>query len=697
MAKRYTGKLTDDQVLDIIDALGKRFGEFAHGSVSTSKSTMFGRMADRMAHFYNLPEADPPMPKHMEHAQRVQSDKMRQDHKKLKFRLRENHFRIRSTPMKKTAQLTEWATQAEKFFNSGLQLCEQEYMPQPIQAALADGQIVLAYGILHWCMAEHVWPEVPDPEYIGPDDYEQLPAGEKRDYEPADADEGKATRRYQTTPATRLDTRKRQKAQAGFPWWVEAPSPDAVAFEEDRSLSPGKSKVLIRRQVPLMDYVRQLAAEADKEDVLSPHEVKPELQDYGAADAPAQWEPNAGQWGETVTLYQLWTRDECYEVIGGDHGEKKCVKCFTHPYKMPPFSFAEAIMGPGNDPVLRYQPALEGVYRIKMVFDRILTLLMAQAEQTALPLYYWRAKGTDEPLTDEKGNIVTLSTNSAASTAAPPGYELAKVDFDINPAWIQAVEFIRTELMAAGPDTGAADATTSAQPWTVRLLQSEANVEPSGYIESQARAISVMVRNMLYVHGLPAEEGGFGEPAYTYSVVTGKGNAAKVDPDNIIELRPEWVKSLRVDCDISAVSGQERIALTEHLRTLLNDPKWPITREAVLEQVGDEDPQDTLADYDAELMFETLVKPALERQEVARRYGPKIVLGANGQFIGIDGQVVSPADVLRRNGYQVAPTPQEMAGQQQAPPPMAGTQPQVTMPGTGALQVAGTMPLQGVQ
>lgn len=675
-------KLTDEQAWALAEDIEKRFGELPGKGKSP---LMHGRVGWRRAHYHNLPEVDPPLPAHMAGAQRFQSDRPRAVHSKLKARLTENQFVVR-VAVRDTATERRKASRIETVTNEGLALVEERRGIR-IQEELANGQIIDGYGVLHWCKSDHLWPRVPDPKVR-----DDLP--EDRDdaegYEPHPDDEGKPTRRYQEKSARLLARYAQEKAEAGFPFHVGFPDAIGFSFMEDVSLENGLGVVVVTSRIPLSRYLEMLKADKPgNEDARAPSEIDKDVPIHGEVAAPWEWEPNASEWGETVIVRQLWTRDECYELVegvGSSTRTRKTVKAFGHPYKMPPFALATALIAPGADPVQRYLPALEGVFRVKPVLDRAETYLMALAEQIATPYYYYRQIKGGEAYTDESGNKMTFRRDSALAERAPEGYELAKVEFEINPSYVEAVRWLRQEMADAEPDTGQAEVTASTQSWAIRLQQAQASVELGMYLNSAARAINTMARNMIYVMGLSAEDGGFGTPVTVYQRRR-KGRALTRE---LISVAPEDVITLDVETTISGVSSAERITLVEHGRTLLNDAKVPLTVTKFLEEyMGEEDPDEVIAAYDAERIFE-YVKTGLIQQKVAERYGTKVVMGPNGEFVGSQGQPLSPADVLQQNGQQPSPSPmngmQVMGGQTTIP----------NLPGLETAAVPNVMGLPGM-
>jgi len=72
-------------------------------------------------------------------------------------------------------------------------------------------------------------------------------------------------------------------------------------------------------------------------------------------------------------------------------------------------------------------------------------------------------------------------------------------------------------------------------------------------------------------------------------------------------------------------------------------------------------------------------KQKLYQQELAKRYGDRVVVGAGGMMMGSDGQQVNPVDVLAKKG--IIPDAPVAPGQSRAMPPL----PSLNAPGSSPL------------
>jgi len=672
------GKFTEEQLQSLVE------------DVETRWSTFREKVARRRAHFFHDESEDPLKGNEQwRDAIRYQTDIPRRFHARLKPRLAENHFMVRVQPMKDTATQRANANNLEEIFNSGFSFVEERER-MSIQGYLADGQIIDGLAWLHWRMADHIWPKVPDyhetneieecemcngkgkkngkkcPECMGTGSADGIGYEQKDDGGYKETDESLQMRRQ-------LDV-----ARAGFPWYIEVPPANSVAIVEDKSLANGAAIVVLRRIVPRLSYIEQLQSEIKRRkengtyQSISVNEVNSAIPVYGEVDAPEINSPSGMDYKNTVQVVEVWTRDEFYELcdynnhqFGDNWRSLRLVKAFKHPYGQPPFALCPAVEVNDPDPERRFTPVLEGVFRLKADYDRMMALLFIIAEQIALPYYYWRKVGTGEPMMEEgEQKVVTFQRDSAQAEMAPEGYELVPVRFELNPAFIQSVTHIRQEMEAAIPSAGTAEISASTQPWTVRLQQSQESVEPKALVLSQAKAINTAARNMAQVMSLPAEAGGFGEPVVVFS----RTQNGTLDTKNIVSISPDEITSLDVSVDIKTESSAERITLVQHGMQMLNDPKVMLSMaEFVEEYEGKVNPDDVIAKRIADRIWFDQVLPQFSKQLVGKIFGTKFVLGPNGEFVAPGGGTASPADVLAANGI---PLPQENPIQPMGTPSM---------------------------
>lgn len=351
------------------------------------------------------------------------------------------------------------------------------------------------------------------------------------------------------THQQRRDRDRRAKARAGFPWEIEVIRPDQFAFIEDRGAENGLALAVVVREVELGPYRDTLRSQDNLR--------------IAPVAAAARW-----------TL----------------------VKAHAHPYEMPPFALATADVNHHPDPVRRWEPALEGVYRVKPLFDRERSLGRFLAEQSAVPLFWVQLAGGAWEL-DDDGARVELTADAASARTLPEGASLHKADFHIEPAFVEFLRMSADELQAAAPDTGAlqpGEAGPNTQPHTLNILLGARNAQVLQLKRRQAAAVQTMLRNMALVMSKPLSEGGFGDPVWVFA----RSHNGRLLRNTVIGVDPADIPTLDIEVRIDPWSQSQRIAIQEHGRARLNDPLDPLDQRAYLEQyIGDEHPEAALRRY----------------------------------------------------------------------------------------------------
>lgn len=661
--------LTVDDAKDIIQSLERRFD---------GPGGQHERARTRVQHYQNLPAADPVFDKAFGTIQKYQTDVLRRTHVKLRSRLTENKFTISAEPPKPTASWKEKANRLETVLHSLLWMA-QERERIKLQGGLVDGLNIRGLGWVHWSLADQMWPKVPDNEYLDvlPDDdkdsYEANP-----DYE--EGGEGTRGKRYREKDTSVLDRTKRSRARAGSPFYFEILPTESVYWVEDRSLANGLAMVAVKREVGLLDYKQKLADGR----AASLNEVNTRLPVYGERAAPDEDKPSAGGWGERITVWQLWTRTEFYEISCGLQGQWKLEKSGTHKFGMPPFALCPGGVDEGeSDPALRYLSPMEGLYRLKPDYDRYMTLLNLLVEQNALPLYYLEEAGTGRPMLDEDGNKVMLSRNSALVEKVPAGYVLKQVPFEVNQAFIGLGDLKRQEITDAAPSVGQADVSAATEPWAIRLQQQQAAIEPGMYLENVREALNTMV------HSLVECMSQMDDTIWVFK----RDLDGKEDRETVIGIDPKDILSLDVRVAINATSGAEQI--TKQQQGLTNLKEGVITFvEYVEDYEGKPNAEEVARMRYATNLYEQTIRPVYAKQKLAQVFGTRYVQGMDGQDIGMGGQPVRPQEILGANGITpiYAPGgggPQAQGMMQGAMPPGPAMPSLPTMQGNGAPAMAG--------
>ena len=251
-----------------------------------------------------------------------------------------------------------------------------------------------------------------------------------------------------------------------------------------------------------------------------------------AVDAPLPEDPSGAGWGERLRIASVWTRDEYYELAALERSasssdnsnlqprqEWTLIKSHPHPYEMPPFAIAEADTNDHPDMMLRWEPTLEGIYRAKPGYDYERSLGRYLAEQTVIPMY-WIQLADGSYQTDDDGQRVEVPLDSDVAQMLPAGASLHRVEFRVDPAFVEFLRMSHDELVAAAPDSGTVDRGEigpNTQPHTLNLLLGSRNLQVQQLKRAQSRAVRTMLRNMALVMSKPLSEGGFGAPIWVFA------------------------------------------------------------------------------------------------------------------------------------------------------------------------------------
>lgn len=660
-------------------------GQTATDSNQLSTSGRFGPLHAkgrmREAHFFNAPEADQKLPPPFDEAEPYQSDVVRQSWVALKARYTENEPVIRIDDEDLTPSERTYANEVEAVLQEGLNLIQQRQRFQ-LLGEMADGPIIPCYSVLHWRKAPEVWAEFPDYDFV-----DERPEGEEKRYrpEPDDEDEDDAeTKRpvrrkgkYRETDESRLSRDTRAKSRS-FPWYIEVVRYDQFAFVEDRKAANGMAVCLVIRRVPLLDYSRKLKREGI---ILS-------VSEGGGIDigqekeAPASDQPSYSGFTEgdqkMVYVAQLWDRECCYELASYGGSAYTMVKDFEHPYEMPPFELVTWDEYNHPDPLRAYLPACEGLFRLKPFYDHDMTLGRQIAEQIALP-FYW-IKLADGSYMEENGKQIAFTRNALAAIALPSGASIEKIDFEMNPAFVQFLQQTAEELQDAAPETGTVDVGASTQPYTIKLAQEQANPPVKQGKANAARAIRGMVRNWTLVMSKSEDDGGFGRPVPLSISVDDKGKKRRKIAEVVPGARTRDLID-RIEVDINPLSAAQNVTNMEFGRQLVGDPNIPYTpRDFAEKDLQEPDPDRTVMEWDAWTLYREKVYPTLATQVLAQKFGKVFYATPDGGFVNATGAPVSPEQVLGANG---------VAFPQQAAPGAAGPLPPVMSP-TAPLEVPGT-------
>ena len=558
--------------------LGGRFG------------TLYERIREREGHLFNSSQVDPKFSQRHGEAQPWQTDLPRRTWAQLRQRLTEHPLRVHVEPPDDSPASRRAADDLEHVLEQGLHEVE-ERSHLAIQADLGYGQVCLCYGVLHWRSEAERIPPLPAPELRAtrPDTPQ-----ERNRFRLARPDED-APLAWIEREWSRSSRDRQAQAAAGFPWHVEVIRPDQFAFVEDFGPGNGLGVAVVLREVGVMEYRDRLREQDGLALRISAARGEPSLSIAPAVDAPLPEEPSGSQWGQRLRLASVWTREEYYElaalgeVASSPSGKWTLIKSHAHPYEMAPFAIAEADTNDHPDIVRRWEPTMEGVYRAKPTYDYERSLGRFLAEQVAIPMY-WVQLSDGGFQTDEDDKRVELTASAVSAHTLPEGASLHRVEFEINPAFVDFVRMSQEELFAAAPDTGAierGEIGPNTQPHTLNLLLGSRNLQVQQLKRAQARAVRTMLRNMALVMSKPLSAGGFGAPVWVFAPAPeGAGRRQRREP---ISVEPSVIPSLDIDVWVDPYSASQRIAVQEHGRARLNDPLDPLDQRGYLEEyIGEE-------------------------------------------------------------------------------------------------------------
>lgn len=573
----------------------------ARGALSRF-SALHERIQSRESHLYNAPEANPKFSTPHLQAQPWQTDLLRRTWSQLRQRISEHPLRVHVEPPDDSPAARQAADNLEHVLEQGLREVE-ERSQLSLQADLGYGQVCLCFGVLHWQMAPQRLPTLPAREQRG--SRPQDPA-ERRRFRRARSEDGPSLP-WIETEESRRDRDRRRQAGSGFPWSVEVIRPDQFAFVEDHGSGNGLGMAVVLRDVGLFEYRDRLREQDGLELRMTAIAGEPTLAIASAVDAPLPEEPSGAGWGERLRVASVWTRNEYYELAvleqhvvraqrAGEQSrhEWTLIKSHPHPYEMPPFAIAEADTNDHPDMVRRWEPTMEGIYRAKPGYDYERSLGRLLAEQTAVPLY-WIQLANGDYQTDDDGNRMEFTPNSAAAQNLPAGASLHRVEFRVDPAFVEFLRMSHDELLAVAPDSGAVERGEigpNTQPHTLNLLLGSRNLQVQQLKRAQTGAARTMLRNMALVMSKPLAEGGFGASIWVFA----KGANGRLQRHETVCVEPARIPSLDIDVWIDPYSSAQRIAVQEHGRARLNDPLDPLDQRAYLEQyIGEEHAEQVLS------------------------------------------------------------------------------------------------------
>ncbi len=674
-----------------------------------------------------------------------QSDRLRHTAQEMVPKLCENPTLVEAKPEKESSVANPIANNLAQVFQIWLDAI-QNRTGEPVGQAISYGQVRDCYGILHTRRVDDVWPEIPylwtdtlppDPQEAKTwipytdvqefDDPQEAPCpdcngtGIVSDGDPyipthsvcegcdgnqtiLQGPKGKGA--YRETDAAYTKRVAEIRASAGPAWTLEFPDPEQFSFTLDRDPRGGLARAVWVFEVGYLDYMAAsevdeqgpTSMDADARDAAGIGREQPApgmVQSLGFTNVP-NFTLSSPDWMKRCRVIQLWTRDAFYEIYeppGGAAKDSELRKAFLHDYGRVPFWIVPAHDGFQRDPVNRYEPYLEGLFRIKPFLDRQLTLVGGMSELTAMPIMYYtqNANGMAPQLPD--GNPQEEQSNSVGGTALPQGMGITTVPMNLTNGVAAFLMTLRQQEKEITPSTGIVSVEAQTQPWTARQMMAQANVGPSVLVENRRRVIQDCMNLWKDWHQRhPAE--------IMYARVPGAAG-------KIVSVDPKEIANIKISVAISKIGSAEQIA---YMQTLLELYKGGFIKAEDFYRDGMAIPNPH--DYQLSLQAENVAKPykdAYLTAKLAQAMGAEFLLGVNGQTLDSKGGQATPGDALAANGWQV---PQGMPSQEnpaglQAPTNGGGQQtPQgqgqagingggAQMPQLAPLQAPGTLPLPG--
>ena len=496
--------LTEDRAIRAMAQITKRY------------TALHSHVRDfRRPHFRNDSSMDIVLDEPLGHV-KWQSDMPRKKWDQLKNRLTENHGVVRTTPAPGHGVSDAVADQAEGCFNAMWQVIEARNEDQSLQGALADGQIVDAYAILHWERMDQSYPKVPDYEYL-----DELPEDDDED-DPETKAQKRETRgkynsfreevdgkwKYREKDRSVRERAKYSRARAGSPYHASVPEFFSVFMDRGGLHTVGP--VVHVKRVSVLSYEEELQSVGKHLDNGGALESLAEMErSFGTVpgEAPGRDDPSSVYYDNMLTVATLWTSSEWYEFCSSQDFDPlnfgtswKLMKSGKHGFGRPPFAICAADVFNSNDPLDRYMPALEGVYRTKPNLDRITSIAMGLAERVALPEVWFERQQNAEPGITEEGLDVTLTTDVQAAGRVPDGYTLRQMALQMNPAVFQMRDQMQMAHEESAPSVGISPIEATTQSWTAMIGQEQSNAQPRRYITTAASALLIMWQSICLLY-----------------------------------------------------------------------------------------------------------------------------------------------------------------------------------------------------
>lgn len=525
-----------------------------------------------------------------------------------------------------------------------------------LQQAMGYGQVRDCYAVLHAYRLEHLRPPIPRLRYS---DLQEIPEDERQGYMISLDGEG-----FEETTEQWVKRRAETYAGAGCPWNLEVLSPMFFARIPSK-YGPGDDVAVLAYEVDAYLYDLELRnpEAAGLPSSISDLTPAPGIEMPRGASDDTFSTISSGEYPDRRKIWQIWTRTEFYELADYNEytgrgrskrltasGGFRLTKAFKHDYGEVPFHVVWANRNYDPDPALEAEPYLEGVYRLKPTYDRMMKLSAAIMELTAEPRFYKQDDPNYKPRLSEDGDPLEEDSLSNHGGKLTPGQRLVPLQTQVSHGIPQVLQVYMALFKEAEPGTGSVEIAAGTAPWTARIWQTQANIGPRLLMEQQADGLRWFANFARNWHIRHPEEPFL---AYTHPSQTRK---------EIVSVDPKTLSGLEFECTIAPLSSAEQMTAAQYIAEFI--AQGLRKKRELHEAMGERDPSAYQRELDVELLLEPF-RQQLLKTEVESRMATMFASGTDGKIRDGTGQEVDYREVLSRNGY-VVPSLEEDKARQQA-------------------------------
>lgn len=489
-----------------------------------------------------------------------------------------------------------------------------------------------------------------------------------------------------------LDRVAKARAKAGSMWVLSVRDAASIVPVFDEHPDGGMAMCLFEQEVGVLDYLMaggiddagRTLEQIQKDTGVGMETAAPGL--MLGTQSPANQPPSAEQWGKRIRVYQLWTREEVYEGcdFGGGGGFVINEKASgPHDYGEVPFFICPAYDTGEPDPVRRWIPYGETLFRLKEFWDRMVTLFGGAAELTTLQQFFLKTSDPKAARILEDGSSLEEQRSGGMGSSIPEGQEIVPIQMQVAPALGQFMEKMDEIFERAMPASGATDIGPASAPWTARIMQVMASAGPLMLGNQQVDTLKRAWQLIKRWHAAHP-----GEPLVAYPRTDDnralRGTLVRVDLKDPDDPRSDGIDLDEFDIDIVVNPKTEAEQVTQSEQAAAFYEKGLITEEDLYEQMGKKNPKD----YALGLRAEKVAAPFKDgwiSAKVGQAMGGEFLAGANGQTVDAQGQPVAPEQAMQANGWQPQQSPVNGSAMGNGQVAM-GSLPPVEAPGTVAME-----------